>query len=98
MDDGGSELTRTTFRRYQLILLQYPCTWFIYREAVRKAGLDPTEYGLHSLRSGGTTAAAAAKVPQRLLQRQSGWRSEAVNVYIQETLDNLLAPSEAASW
>ena len=78
--------------------LNYTHARELLREAVGKAGLDPTEYGLHSLRSGGTTAAAAAKGHQRLLKRQGGWRSEAVNVYIQETLDNLLAPSEAASW
>ena len=69
-----------------------------FDKAVGKAGMDPTEFGLHSLRPGGTTAVAVAKVPQRLLKRQGGWRSEAVNVYIQETLDNLLVPSEAASW
>ena len=78
--------------------LNYTRARELLQEAVGKAGMDPTEFGLHSLRSGGTTAAAAAKVPQRLLKRQGGWRSEAVNVYIQETLDNLLAPSEAASW
>ena len=31
------------------------------------AGLDLGKYGLHSLRAGGTTAAAAEKVPERLL-------------------------------
>ena len=78
--------------------LNYTRARELLQEAVGKAGMDPTEFGLHSLRSGGTTAAAAAKVPQRLLKRQGGWHSEAVNIYIQETLDNLLAPSEAASW
>ena len=80
------------------VSLNYTRARDLLRKAVGKAGLDPTEYVLHSLKSGGTTAAAAAEVPQRLLKRQGGWRSEAVNVYIQETPENLLAPSEAASW
>ena len=85
--------------------LNYTRARELLREAVGKAGMDPTEFGLHSLRSGGTTAAAAAKVPQRLLKRQGGWRSEVVNVYIQDRGDSrqfsiwsLQTNSEAASW
>ena len=78
--------------------LKYGRARELFREALLRAGLEAEKFGLHSLRSGGTTAAAAANVPQRLLKRHGGWRSEAVNAYIQETLDNMLEPSAAASW
>ena len=58
---------------------------------LRKEGLDPGLYGIHSLRAGGATTAAALGVPERLFQRQGGWRSvKARNNYIAESLDSLL--------
>jgi len=66
--------------------LQYSRARELFQSAIARAGLCVKEYGLHSLRSGGTTAAAAAKVPQRLIKHHGGWRSDAVNCYIQETL------------
>ena len=39
-------------------------------------GLDPKRFGLHSLRSGGASAAANAGVPDRLFKRHGRWRSE----------------------
>jgi len=55
--------------------------------------LDPKLYGVHSLRAGGASAAAAALgVTDRLFQRQGGWRSErSKNNYIQESMESLLA-------
>jgi len=41
----------------------------------------------HSLRIGGASALAAAKVPKYLIQVLGRWRSEAVMGYIQESLD-----------
>lgn len=78
--------------------LQYSRARELFRDAVPGAGLQAEKFGLHSLRAGGTTAAAVAKVPQRLLKRHGGWHSEAVNWYIKESLDNLLLPSSAVSW
>ena len=75
--------------------LQYSRARELFREAVSRAGLDVNLFGLHSLRSGGTTAAAAAGVPQRLLKRHGGWHSEAISCYIQESIENLLLPSGA---
>ena len=37
----------------------------LVKETPRRAGLDPSKYGLHSLRSGGSTVAANAGVPDR---------------------------------
>ena len=39
-------------------------------------GLRPFNFGLHSLKAGGATAAANAKVPHRLFKRHKHWRSE----------------------
>ncbi len=78
--------------------LQYSRARELMKEALAAAGLEECKYGLHSLRSGGTTAAAAEKVPERLLRRHGGWRSDAINCYVEETLENLLKPSKAASW
>ena len=68
----------------------------LMREAMLQIGEDPAQYGLHSLRSGGATIAAAAGISDRLIQRQGGWRSEAsMKCYVKESLQSLLKVSEA---
>ncbi len=62
----------------------------VKREIANK-GLDPKEFGLHSLRSGGASTAAAVGRSSRLLQRQGGWHTTtAKNSYIEESIDSLL--------
>lgn len=39
-------------------------------------GYDRSQFGLHSLRAGGATAAASAGVPDRLFKRHGRWKSE----------------------
>lgn len=78
--------------------LKYARAMELLRQTLQLIGLCPKKYVFHSLRSGGVTTAAAAKVPERLLKRHGGWKSEAIHAYVQESLDNLLAPSRAASW
>ena len=39
-------------------------------------GFDVKQFGLHSLRAGGATAAANAGVADRLFKRHGRWRSE----------------------
>ena len=64
------------------------------REAMSSAGLKCDEYGLHNLRSGGVSEAAAAGVPDRLIKRHGGWRSdEAMAAYFEETLPSLMSVS-----
>ena len=48
-----------------------------------KAGDDPSEVGLHSLRIGAaTTLAAGGEVSQRVIQREGRWKSsESSKVY-----------------
>ena len=63
----------------------------LIKKELGKEGLDPNKFGIHSLRSGGASAAAALGVPDRLFQRHGGWRSEkARNNYVKESLDSLL--------
>ena len=63
----------------------------LVKKELCKEGLNPSKFGLHSLRSGGASAAAALGVPDRIFQRHGGWRSEkAQNNYMKETLDSLV--------
>ena len=50
----------------------------ILKKRLAAIGLDPTEYGGHSLRSGFVSAAARAKVPEYAIARQSRHRSVSV--------------------
>lgn len=54
-------------------------------------GLDRKQFGLHSLRSGGASAAANAGVPDRCFKRHGRWRSEnAKDGYIKDDLQQRL--------
>ena len=44
-------------------------------------GLPSQPFGLHSLRSGGATAAAQQHVPERLIKIHGRWKSDTVRVY-----------------
>ena len=59
-------------------------------------GYDAKQFGLHSLRSGGATAAANAGVPDRLFKRHGRWRSEtAKDGYVKDSVKSLLSVSKA---
>ena len=66
----------------------------ILKDALESIGLDAKNFGLHSLRSGGASAAAAVGVPDRLFKRQGRWRSDSSkDRYIKETMSNKLLVS-----
>ena len=67
----------------------------IIKEHLRKIGVDPKGYGSHSLRRGGASAAAKAKVRMHLLKRHGRWRSEAVYMYIVDAPEEQLGVSQA---
>ena len=76
--------------------LSYTRALELTRRQLRAIGLKPGEYGLHSMRAGGASLAAALGTPDRLIMRQSGWRSEkSKNNYICETKDALLQVSRS---
>jgi len=50
----------------------------VVKRAAARAGHDPRSFGGHSLRSGGATAAAKGKAPDRAIMRQGRWKSERI--------------------
>ena len=61
-------------------------------------GLDPKRFGLHSLRSGGASAAANAGVPDGLFKHHDQWRSEnAKDGHVKDSLETRLSVSRARS-
>lgn len=57
-------------------------------------GLNKKQFGLHSLRSGGASAAANAGVPDRFFKRHGRWKSEnAKDGYVKDSLDERLKVS-----
>ena len=53
--------------------LTYSRATELFKKQLKVIGLDPKQYGLHSLRSGRASSAAAAAIPDRLLMCQGGW-------------------------
>ena len=77
-------------------VMSYSRSLELVKQALERAGIDSTEYGTHSLRSGGTTAAARAHVAERLIQRHGGWKSaSSKNCYISDSLEDALSVSRA---
>jgi integrase len=56
---------------------------------------NPQKFGSHSMRKGGATAAAESGIEERLIKKHGNWRSDAVYVYIKESLHNRLRVSRA---
>lgn len=76
---------------YKLRNNKQPLSYTRVRELVLSTldslGLDSKKYGVHSLRSGGATAAAAAGVSDRLFKKHGRWKSEnAKDGYVHENL------------
>ncbi|XP_038071255.1 uncharacterized protein LOC119740121 [Patiria miniata] len=73
--------------------LSYTRTREIVLDALRPIVPDVATYGLHSLRSGGASAAFNANVPPFLISKQGRWKTESArNVYFQlDNKSNLLA-------
>ena len=64
----------------------------ILRDTLTQLGYNPKDYGLHSLRSGGITAAVRnSRIPERLLKIHGRWKSDsAKDTYVYESLENRL--------
>lgn len=59
-------------------------------------GFDAKQFGLHSLRAGGATAAANAGVADRLFKRHGRWRSEsAKDGYVKDSIPSLMSVSKS---
>ena len=93
-------LTRTK-EGYRLIPsggISYSRVQELLHEKLRAVGLDPKQFGLHSLRSGGASAAANTGVPDRCFKRHGRWLSEnAKDGYIRDKLEDRLSVSRNLS-
>lgn len=68
----------------------------LFLSKLTQLGFDPKQFGLHSLRSGGASAAANAGVPDRLFKRHGRWRSDsAKDGYVKDSVHALLSVSES---
>jgi hypothetical protein len=54
-------------------------------------GEDPSEYGSHSLRSGGATALADAGCPEVILKTLGRWSSECYRIYARAAFSSVMA-------
>ena len=74
--------------------ISYTTCRVILRDSLTHLGCNPNDYGLHSLRSGGITAAARYStnlIPERLLKIHGRWKSDsAKDMYVEESLENRL--------
>ena len=82
--------------RNPLIAVSYTRCREIFKTTLKDLGYDPKEYGLHSLRSGGTTAVinnnASKAVSERLLKLHGRWKTdEAKDMYVLEPRCNRLS-------
>ena len=78
--------------------LTYSRALELTRNQLLAVGLKPKDYGLHSMRSGGASLAAALGIPDRLIMRHGGWKSEtSKNRYISESKTSLLHVSRSLS-
>ena len=55
--------------------ISYTCLRELFKKKVADLGLPPSNFGLYSLRAGGATAAANAKVPDRLFKSRNCYKT-----------------------
>ena len=67
---AGKNVVQTSHSNKAWPCIGYPWVWEVERETLRKLGEKPDDYGLHSFRAGGATAAANAGVEDQLFKRQ----------------------------
>ena len=76
--------------------ISYSCLRDLFRKKLSDLGFPPNEFGLHSLRAGGATAAANAKVPDRMFKRHGRWKSEnAKDGYVKDDVKSRLEVSRS---
>ena len=83
-----------TYKLRGSVPLSYTRAREIVLSAFDSIGLPKQDYGLHSLRAGGASAAANARVPDRLFKRHGRWKSDkAKDGYIKDSVHSLLSVS-----
>ena len=75
--------------------ISYSCLRELFRKKLRELNYDPDKFGLHSLRAGGTMAAANNGVSDRLFKRHGRWRSDsAKDGYVEDSVKQRLTVSQ----
>ena len=93
---GGLIKTKAGYRLRDSGNISYTRVREIVLEMLEAIGLDKKKFGLHSLRSGGASAAANAGVPDRCFKRHGRLKSEnAKDGYIKDTLKERLSVSKS---
>ena len=70
--------------------ISYSCLRDLFCKKLDCLGFAAGDFGLHSLRAGGATAAANARVPDRLFKRHGRWKSEnAKDGYVKDNVDSI---------
>ena len=82
----------------KLVAPDKPISYSTIRGAFRRdllsLGVEPSKFGLHSLRSGGATMAANNGVNDRIFQRHGRWKSvQAKDTYVDDDLEQRLQVS-----
>ena len=79
-EDGSALFRKFTHTKNGFALrrekLSYGRALELIRYQLKQIGSDPAKYGLHSLRLGGTSLAAAFGVPDCQIMCHGGWQSE----------------------
>ena len=70
-----------------------PCA--IVKNLLGMIGVDPKGYGSHSMRRGAATAASEAHVKMHVIKRHGRWKSDAVYMYIDDSITQQLSVSQA---
>ena len=74
--------------------ITYTCARELILQMFKEIGLNEKDFGTHSLRAGGATAAANNFVCDRLFKKHGRWKSErAKDGYVKEGIDQLLSVS-----
>ena len=81
--------------RYKNDKISYTRARELVREALAGVGVDVKNFGLHSFRSGGATAAARNDVSDRLFKAHGRWKSDlAKDGYVLDSLEKRLSVSK----
>ena len=81
---------------YKLVAKNIPLSYTRARELLLNSltaiGLDSKHFCLHSLRSGGASAATSINISDRLIKAHGRWRTDLLKMYILRTIliSNLL--------
>ena len=88
--------TKTGERLRSTGALSYSRLSELFKQKLSQLGYRAADFGLHSLRAGGATAAANAGVPDRLFKRHGRWKSDsAKDGYVDDAVESRLSVSKS---